>query len=226
MRKIVPALAAAFIATVGAGSAAHAAVNVINFAIDDSGGTLSYTGTTLQSSTAFDLDGSTLEVSALGPTDNSSGLSIGDPIAVTTGAVPPTDIVYGPGSGASALPFSVTKTWTATTAEGVTPIGDVFTETLTNVLRINRTSPNALTVYLAGTVSDTAGNFMDVPAFLILQANQVGGPGTVISSSLTNTTVLSGVPEPSTWVMLALGFIGLGYAAVRRSAKDRSALAI
>jgi len=34
------------------------------------------------------------------------------------------------------------------------------------------------------------------------------------------------VPEPSTWVMMALGFVGLGYAAVRRSSKDRSALAI
>jgi hypothetical protein len=34
------------------------------------------------------------------------------------------------------------------------------------------------------------------------------------------------VPEPSTWVMLALGFAGLGYAAVRRSAKDKAALAI
>jgi hypothetical protein len=30
-----------------------------------------------------------------------------------------------------------------------------------------------------------------------------------------------GVPEPSTWAMLILGFTGLGYAAFRRSAKDR-----
>jgi hypothetical protein len=29
------------------------------------------------------------------------------------------------------------------------------------------------------------------------------------------------VPEPSTWAMLMLGFTGLGYAAFRRSAKDR-----
>ena len=226
MRKIVPALAAAVIATIGASSAAHAALNVINFAVSDFGGTLSYAGPTLQASTAFDLDGSTLDVAALGPTDNASGLAIGDPISVSTGAVPPTDIVYGSGSFGSVLPFSVEKTWTTSTAEGITPVGDVFTETLTNVLRINRTSPNAITVYLAGTVSDTAGNFVDVPAFLILQANQVGGPGTVISSSFTNTTVLGTVPEPATWVMMLLGFVGLGYAAVRRSAKDRPALAI
>jgi hypothetical protein len=40
------------------------------------------------------------------------------------------------------------------------------------------------------------------------------------------TVTTSAVPEPSTWVVMALGFVGLGYAAVRRSSKDRSALAI
>jgi hypothetical protein len=40
------------------------------------------------------------------------------------------------------------------------------------------------------------------------------------------TVTTSSVPEPSTWVMLALGFAGLGYAAVRRSAKDKAVLAI
>jgi hypothetical protein len=35
----------------------------------------------------------------------------------------------------------------------------------------------------------------------------------------------SGVPEPSTWAMMALGFAGLGYAAFRRNSKGR-ALAI
>jgi hypothetical protein len=32
------------------------------------------------------------------------------------------------------------------------------------------------------------------------------------------------VPEPSTWGMMMLGFTGLGYAAFRRSAKDRSSV--
>jgi hypothetical protein len=35
----------------------------------------------------------------------------------------------------------------------------------------------------------------------------------------------SSVPEPSTWAMMALGFAGLGYAAFRRDAKARAALA-
>jgi hypothetical protein len=40
------------------------------------------------------------------------------------------------------------------------------------------------------------------------------------------TVTTSGVPEPSTWAMMVLGFIGLGYAAFRRNAKGRAAVAI
>ena len=36
------------------------------------------------------------------------------------------------------------------------------------------------------------------------------------------TVTTSGVPEPSTWAMMALGFAGLGYAAFRRNVKSRA----
>jgi PEP-CTERM motif len=36
------------------------------------------------------------------------------------------------------------------------------------------------------------------------------------------SVITSGVPEPSTWAMMALGFIGLGYAAFRRNARGRA----
>ena len=65
---------------------------------------------------------------------------------------------------------------------------------------------------------------MALPVAWMLSLTQAGGPGNVVSASLTNSA--STVPEPATWVMLALGFVGLGYAAVRRSAKDKVALAI
>jgi hypothetical protein len=44
--------------------------------------------------------------------------------------------------------------------------------------------------------------------------------------SLLDGVSLNSVPEPSTWAMMLLGFIGLGYAALRRSSKDRSAVAV
>ena len=56
-------------------------------------------------------------------------------------------------------------------------------------------------------------------AELDLTFNQAGGSGKKISGSATFSA--SSVPEPSTWAMMALGFIGLGYTAFRRSAKNR-----
>jgi hypothetical protein len=58
----------------------------------------------------------------------------------------------------------------------------------------------------------------------------VGPPGSrtigKFKSDISGDFSASPIPEPSTWVMLALGFAGLGYAVVRRSAKDRSAVAV
>jgi PEP-CTERM motif-containing protein len=55
---------------------------------------------------------------------------------------------------------------------------------------------------------------------------EVTGTVNVRKLGVGGTVTTSSVPEPSTWVMIALGFVGLGYAAVRRSSKDRSAFAI
>jgi hypothetical protein len=128
-------------------------------------------------------------------------------------------VVYGSGSGPGDLGTDVVKKWTGAD-------GDVFTETLTAILSINRGTLNAITVDLVGTVSDTNGLFVGTPVQFIFSANQVGGPGTSISSGFTNTTTVIPIPEPATWVVMGLGFAALGYAAVRRSSKDRSAVAI
>ena len=37
---------------------------------------------------------------------------------------------------------------------------------------------------------------------------------------------LATAPEPSTWAMMVLGFVALGYAAFRRNAKSKAALAV
>jgi hypothetical protein len=49
-------------------------------------------------------------------------------------------------------------------------------------------------------------------------------PGTARLSSFTNQ--ISEVPEPSTWAMMALGFAGLGFAALRRSRRANEPLAV
>jgi hypothetical protein len=176
-------------------------------------GMVLYTGATLDSSTAFDLDTSTFTVSAVGATD-ASGLAVGDTIPVS-----PTDIVYGSRSSGT-LSTPVVKTWTS--------LG-TFDETLTDVEAINRASANPITIDLAGTI--TGPDFFAEPAFLILSANQAGGPGSAISASLTNTSMTGAsailfplmIPEPSTWAMMLIGFAGLGFAGYRRDRKTTEA---
>jgi hypothetical protein len=212
MRKIVPALAAAVIATIGASSAARAAVNLLDFSavaecpITCTG--ITYTGATLQGSTALDLDGSVWTVVSTAVGDK-SGLAFGNTLTVA-----PVSFIYGSGSGPITLTTPIVKTWTGTFGP--------FTETLTTLDVITR-GVNSIGLDFAGTV--TGGVFSGTPATMVLSLTQAGGPGNVVSASLTNSAA-SIVPEPSTWVMLALGFIGLGYAAVRRSAKDRATFAI
>jgi hypothetical protein len=52
----------------------------------------------------------------------------------------------------------------------------------------------------------------------------VPGHGEAFLAALTTSTVC-GVPEPSTWAMMLIGFAGLGFAAHRRSRKSAGAFA-
>lgn len=226
MKIVVPALAAAFIGTLGAGSAAQAAVNSIDFsavALCPSTCTgITYTGPTLEASTAFDLDGSTWLVDLVSASDK-SGLASGGTFTL---APVPVVVAYGTGTG-PITGLDITKTWTATTDVNGTPVGDVFTETLTALSLVNRggANSNVIGFDFTGTVTDADGLFKSAPASMVLSLTQSGGPGNVVSASLTNSAA-GAIPEASTWVMLAFGFAGLGYAAVRRSAKDKAAVAV
>ena len=111
------------------------------------------------------------------------------------------------------LTTPIVKTWTGTDGP--------FTETLTTLNEIDR-GTNSIAFVLSGTV--TGGVFSAAPATMQFSLTQAGGPGNVVSASLTNFA--SNVPEPATWVMMGLGFAALGYAAVRRSAKEKAAVAI
>ena len=54
------------------------------------------------------------------------------------------------------------------------------------------------------------------------QSDFAGSAGSGDSSILGNGFSVKGVPEPSTWAIMALGFVALGYAALRRNAKRRA----
>jgi PEP-CTERM motif len=75
---------------------------------------------------------------------------------------------------------------------------------------------------LKGSGLPTAG----LESELDISFTQAGGRGNVISGSATFIAQTSTIPEPSTWAMLALGFMGLGYAASRRNARNRAVTSI
>jgi len=169
---------------------------------------ITYAGASLGASTAIDLDGSTLAVELFRVGDK-SGLTVGNslkgPTSATYGAV------NGPGLDIM-LATPIVKTWTG--------VFGSFTETLTTLNEVDR-GANAIAFAFDGTL--TGGPFTNLPVNLVLSLTQAGGPGNVVSASLTNASV---IPEPSTWAMMGLGFTGLHYVATRRRAKDRKALAI
>jgi hypothetical protein len=217
MKKILPALAVAVIAGIGATSAAQAATHIINFSATSVGTGITYSGSTLEGSTAYNLDGATWTIQQV-LTGDESGLTSGQTNAFTI--APPT-LTYGMMDSLTGL--DITKTWTAAD-------GDVFVETL-NSASISRGAAhsNAATFTFSGTLTDTTDMSIwnMAPAEMVLAFTQAGGNHNIVSVTLTDSaSISSGIPESSTWVMMALGFVGLGYAAVRRSSKDRSAVAM
>ena len=207
--SVVAALGAAMIATLGAESAVRAAT--IDFGVVGIGGTIVATGSDLEESTALDLDDTTLFVSGTGPGDD-SGLAAFDTVSVFAPSPPDTNIIYGFVTGTSPLAPQVVLSWTG--SQGA------FTETLTTVKEVARdpSSPNSIAVTLLGTVTGPPGSgFIDTPVSLTLTANQEGGPGKTVTVSFSNASgVAPSIPEPSTWVMMALGFGALGYGGFRR----------
>ena len=94
-------------------------------------------------------------------------------------------------------------------------------------MSINRTEADQIGLVLTGTVIGGEGNFFDAPVLLSLTANQALGTGT-ISSSFTNATAgtTPTIPEPSTWVMMAVGFGALGCAAFRQRKANGAVVSI
>ena len=200
--SVVAALGAAVLATLGANSAAQAAI--IDFSGEVLDGSITYTGTSLDVSTELNLDGATFLVLKVGAGD-ASGLAPDDGFGLSPAT---SDIIYGSGTGPTPLGANVIVSWSA----GV----DTFTETLTSALSIKRPT-NEIDLTLSGKLSDTGGVFTDSPVLLMVSVSQPDGPLDDISASFA--TVSGGVvavPEVSTWAMMALGFGALGFAASRR----------
>jgi hypothetical protein len=210
-RSVIAAFGAAVIAMLGASSAAQAASINFNFSALD--GSILHDGTSLSDSTYLDFVGAIELVTSLGSGD-ASGLNEFDTITLTGETTPTTSnaIIYGSTPGP--LGADVILSWPMVVGPGV----DTFTETLTTVksiATIPSVDPDFIAVTLTGTLTDAKGLFMDSPVVLSFSATQVGD--NIPSVSFSNTSIVTPViPEPSTWVMMALGFGALGYTGFRR----------
>jgi PEP-CTERM motif len=217
-RSIIAALSGGLIAMIAASSAAEA--GTIDFGVISIDGSITFLGgPSLDQSNTLDLDLAGLVVNEILPGDQ-SGLNFFDPVSLTANTSQvSSQIIYT--SGLGSLGAVVTLTWVATSGPGV---GDVFNETLTTVTAINRAVMEEIGLELTGTVSDNSGSFFNVPILLNLTASESMG---LIDVEFTNatTSVTPSIPEPSTWVMMALGFGAVGYAGFGRRASRRSRLA-
>src|ERR1700722_9082509 len=215
--SVVAALGAALIAMLAAGAATEAAT--VNFGVAAFDGSILFVGTSLDQSTVLDLDLSFLIVNEVGA-DDASGLDLFDSINLSAMTSPPSrQIIYGSGTGPGSLGADVILSWPV----GAGPAVDTFTETLTTVVSINRGTTDEIGLQLTGTLSDTAGDFEDTPILLSLTASQ-SGPTVGVEFTNMTSAVTPSAPEPSTWVMMALGFGALGYAGFRRGNANTAAL--
>ena len=209
-RMAIAALGAAMIAALGS-STTHAAS--VNFDFSAFDGSITHDGSSLSDSTYLDVDDAFEVVTSVVPGD-ASGLAEGDAITLTaeTTPTPSSMIIYGSTPGP--LGADVILSWPMVAGPGL----DTFTETLTTVTSIDTdpNDPGFINVILTGTLTDAHGLFMNAPVVLMLTATQAGANLPSVAFSNSTTGVTPSIPEPSTWVMMALGFTALGYAGFRK----------
>ena len=172
----------------------------IDFGVGSGGGpNPSYEGSTLDTSTAFDFGTGPFVVIAVGPSDQSGLTEFSSTVNLM-----PTSFVYGSGDSGPITPL--TKSWTGTKGS--------FSETFTS-FTANRSSANAITLDLSGTLSGP-GN-VNEPITAILTANQAHGPSGAVSWTLTETAEgVTPIPEPGTLSLLGAGLISLAGVARRK----------
>ena len=90
---------------------------------------------------------------------------------------------------------------------------------------INRGTPDAITVTMTGMVTDSKGLFKAATPVRLDNDRQLKlANQAIIGVEFTNTSNLTVPPFPNLrpWVMMALGFSALGFAAVHRGKANRA----
>jgi PEP-CTERM motif len=220
MKIVVPVLAAAFVATVGFAASASASLVSVSF-VDFGGGVQPPSAPPGEKNvpiSAADLTGTFALV-----TGSSSGTVAAPAFSATTsdpnqylaelGGQSATLSLGGSFQGVEIYVGSLDSYNTISFSNGLSFTGAQLAAMTTAVDDGNQTAGSSNGLFF----------FRFTPGEAVKSVTFASSANSLEVAGVSESAV---VPEPSTWVMLALGFVGLGYAAVRRSSKDRSALAL
>ena len=205
MRKYV-LLGAALISLAAAVPAQ--AQTVMDFAFSPTGGTISYTGATLSTSTSLNLGGGPYVVNLVAGID-------------TTGVVANTTILL---LSPTTLNYVIGATEAISFTKTFTTVKGIFVETMTTITAVSSASfPNIVGLVLGGTISGP-GFTSGTVAQMILNANQAGGPGQQVNWSATELAGTTPLPAalPMLGSVLGGGFL-FGRLRNRRKAKAQLA---
>jgi hypothetical protein len=86
-------------------------------------------------------------------------------------------------------------------------------------------TPDSYNLITLGNGEQISGDSIPGAGWYLIQDSNPFTSWTASSSGVAFEFDLNNVPEPSTWAMMGLGFAALGFAAFRRSNKDRAAIA-
>jgi hypothetical protein len=156
-----------------------------------------------------------------------SGVLVGDPLATFSGTG---TVQIGSLSGQYASPAFDTTRYLAVRSDQTTTVTYSSDRTYLTALIGSIDSYNTFSFYLDGVFQNTvSGNAIKPPAdgdqalsyyvtFTGLFDQVVLGTGSQNALEIDN--IAAGVPEPSTWAMMVLGFFGIGFLAYRRRSQD------
>ena len=102
---------------------------------------------------------------------------------------------------------------------GVNGLYDLFQGFLGGSIDFENSAHSIFTFPIGGNPPIQTGSISVAAAYI---STADGEYSTVTGGDLIASTPTTGVPEPSTWAMMLIGFAGLGFAGYRRASKARA----